>query len=55
MLHVKVVEKIKTHILYSGFFLNRAIYDIMRKDSVVPDRSQMVICVVCGACALHSG
>ena len=46
MLHIKFVEQIKTHVLYSlTFFLIHTVYDIMRKDTVVTDRSQMVICV----------
>jgi len=49
----KFVEKIKTHILcaINFFFENRAIYEIMRKDTVEPGRPQMAI--QCGACAFH--
>jgi hypothetical protein len=44
MLHTKAVEKIKTHILCSvTFFLNRAVYEIMWKNVVQPDRPQMAI------------
>ena len=38
----KVVEKIKTHILCSvKFFDSRAVYEIMWKNFLVPDSSQM--------------
>jgi len=44
MFQTKIVEKIKTHILCSiKFFENRAIYEIMWKDTVEPGRSQMAI------------
>jgi hypothetical protein len=41
----KSVEKIKTPILYAitFFFENRAIYEVMRKNAVQPDGSQMAI------------
>jgi hypothetical protein len=41
----KVVEKIKTHILFSVFFFfeNCAVYDITWKNMVEPDRKQMTI------------
>jgi len=40
----KFVEKIKTHILGSKFFLvNRTVYEIMWKNSVERDRQQMTI------------
>jgi hypothetical protein len=40
----KVVEKIKTHILYSiAFSENRAVYEIMWQNMVEPDRPQMAI------------
>jgi hypothetical protein len=40
----KVVEKIKIHILYSrNFSEGRAVYEIMRKNMVQPDRPQMAI------------
>ena len=48
----KVVEKIKTHILCSRFFLSRAVYGIMWKDGAQPDSSQMT---KYGACTLHAG
>jgi len=41
---VKVVEKIKTHIFfYNFFFENRAVCDIMWKNTVEPVRSRMTI------------
>jgi hypothetical protein len=50
----KVVEKIKTHSLCSiTFFANRAVYEIMWKNMVEPDRPQITIWY--GACALHAG
>jgi hypothetical protein len=40
----KVVEKTKTHVLYSIlFFLNRAVYEIMLENMEGPDRPQMTI------------
>ena len=40
----KDVEKIKTHIFCSViFFENRAVYEIMRKIMVQPDRPQVTI------------
>jgi hypothetical protein len=41
----KIVEKIKTHILCSINFFpeNRALYEIMWKNVVEPDRPQMTI------------
>jgi len=43
--HTRVVDKIKTHILYSiMFFLNNhAIYDIMWANMVEADRPKMTI------------
>jgi len=44
MFQIKAVEKIKTHILLSlTFFLKRAIYEIMWKNTVQPDTPQMTI------------
>jgi len=44
MLQAKVVEKIKTHILYSvTFFENRAVYEKMWKNIVERDRPQMTL------------
>jgi len=45
MFQTKVVEKIKTHILYEIAFFseNRAVYEIMWKNTVDPDRRQMTI------------
>ena len=42
MFQTKVVDKIKTHILCSIIFSeNRAVYEILWKNVVQPDRSQM--------------
>ena len=47
----KVVEKIKTHILCSvKFFDSRAVYEIMWKNFLVPDSSQMTIWRMLIAC-----
>jgi hypothetical protein len=46
MFRTKAVEKIATHILRSTIFFsfqNRAVYEIMRKNMVEPDRLQMTI------------
>jgi hypothetical protein len=45
MFQTKVVEKIKAHIFCSitPFFENRAVYEIMRKNTVELGRSQMAI------------
>ena len=46
MFQTKVVEKIKTHFVFSNFFFlfeNRAVYEIMCKNIVEPDRPQMTI------------
>jgi hypothetical protein len=41
-----VVEKIKTHILYSILFYdNHVVYEIMWKYMVHPERPQMTICM----------
>jgi len=45
MLQTKIVDKIKTHILYSKNFLpeNRAFYELIKKKKLQPDRPQMKI------------
>ena len=45
MFQTKVVEKIKTHILYSVIFFpeNCAVYEIMWKNNVQPERAHMTI------------
>ena len=44
MFQANVMEKLKTHILCSNiFFENRAVYEIMWKNTVEPDRPQMAI------------
>jgi hypothetical protein len=51
MFQTNIVQKIKTHILCSSFRENRAVYDIMRKNTVQPDRPQVTTQL--GAHALH--
>ena len=47
----KAVET-KTHFMFNKFFSeNRAVYEIMWKDMVEPDRPQIISD---GACALHA-
>jgi hypothetical protein len=54
MIQTKVVEKVKTHILFSiNFSENSAVYKIMWRSTVEPDRPQMT--VKYGACAFHAG
>jgi hypothetical protein len=44
MIQAKVVENIKTQILCSmSFFLNHAVYEIMYKSILEPDRPQITI------------
>jgi hypothetical protein len=44
MFQTKVVEKIKTHFLFSNFFPeNLAVYEITWKNIVEPDRPQMTV------------
>jgi hypothetical protein len=44
MFQTEVVQRIKTHILYSKLILeNHTVYDVMWKDTVEPDRPQMTI------------
>jgi len=52
MFQVKVVQKVKTHILCSVtfFFENRVVYEIMWKNIVERDRPQMTICGLPFAC-----
>jgi hypothetical protein len=51
MFQTKVVEKIKTHVLYSiTFFENGVIYKIMWQNIVEPGRLQMTIWHKCIAC-----
>jgi hypothetical protein len=39
---MKVIEKFKIHIIFQYFFFeNRAVYEIMWKNAVQPDRTQM--------------
>jgi hypothetical protein len=40
----KVVQKIKTHFMFNNFFSeNRAVYEIMWKNMVEPNRPKMTI------------
>jgi hypothetical protein len=52
MFQTEVVETIKTHISCSiiFFFLNRSVYEIMRKNTVEPDRPQITIWCTLSAC-----
>jgi hypothetical protein len=56
MFQIKFIEKIKTHFVFSDFYLfifffeNRALYEIMWKNIVETDRSQMTICRMRIAC-----
>jgi len=44
MFRTKVVDEIKTHVLFSiFFFLNRAVYEIMWKNIIERDAIQMTI------------
>jgi hypothetical protein len=44
MFHINVLEKIKKHFTFNIFFPeNRAVYEIMWKNMVEPDRPQMTI------------
>jgi hypothetical protein len=49
---MKVADKIKTRFIFSFFFENRAVYEIMWKNVVEPDSLQMTIY---GACVVHAG
>jgi hypothetical protein len=53
MFQTKAVEKFKAHILFSITVFPRAVYDIMWKNMVEPDETQMTIQY--GACVLHAG
>jgi hypothetical protein len=45
MFQTKFVEKIKTHIMFNNlfFFENRAVYEIMWKSMVEPDKPEITI------------
>jgi hypothetical protein len=45
MFHTEVLEKIKTHILFSVIFSpeNRVVYELMWKNMVQPDRPQVTV------------
>ena len=61
MFHIKVVKKIKTHILFAVnyFLLNHAIDEVMWKNIVEPDRllmtvwSMSIACWICKATNTH--
>jgi len=53
MFQTKAVEKNKTLILYFLFLKNRAVYEIMCKNMVEPDRPQMTIWRMCITCWIH--
>jgi len=53
MFQTKVVEKIKTHIVFNNFFPeNRAVYEIMWKNTVERGRAQMTIWRMHIACSI---
>jgi len=55
MFQAKVVEKIKTQILYSVTFSeNRAVYEIMRENMIERDKttSENIIRLMCFACRI---
>jgi len=53
MFQIKAVEKIKGTFLFNNLFsTNRAIYEIMWKNTVEPGRPQMAIWWMCIACWL---
>jgi hypothetical protein len=54
MFRTKVVEKIKTHFVFNNPPTEyRAVYEIMWKNMVEPDKPQMTMKY--GSCALHAG
>jgi hypothetical protein len=50
MFQRKVLEKIKTHFMFSNFLSKTVAYEIMWKNMVQQDRLQITIY---GTCALH--
>jgi hypothetical protein len=44
-------ENQNTHFVFNRFFLNRAVYDVMQKNIVEPDRPQMTIWRMSIACS----
>jgi hypothetical protein len=55
MFHINVADKFKIHILYSvTFFENRAIYEIMSKSVMEPERPQTALWR-CGVCWISKG
>jgi len=54
MFYIKVLEPIKTHFVCNNLFSeNHAIYEIMWRNMVQPDRPQVTI--QHGVCALNAG
>jgi len=55
MFQIKIVQKIKTYILYKILFLkNSAVYEIMWKHFVQPDRRTGITCWITTATNTHS-
>jgi len=53
MFQTEVVEKIKTHILYSIIvFLNPAVYELTWKNTAQTGKAQMTIWRMCTACCV---
>jgi hypothetical protein len=52
MFQRKVVEKIKTHILWSNFFYKRAVYEIIWKNTEQLDRSHIIFWCKRNACRI---
>jgi hypothetical protein len=54
MFQTTIGEKIETHFVFNNFFFeNCAIYEIIWKNCIEPNRPKMTIKY--GACALHTG
>jgi hypothetical protein len=54
MFQTKVVEKIETHFVFNKFLPeNRAVYEIIWKNTVEPSRPQMIIWRMRIACWIH--
>jgi len=52
MFQTWVVEKLETHVLCSVVFFYCAVYEIMWKNVVEPDRPQMTMWHMCLACSI---
>jgi hypothetical protein len=54
MIHTKVVEKINSHNLYSiTFFENHAVYEIIWKNIVEPNRRMRNVCWIINVTDTH--